>query len=132
LRDAVGDADRRDLEQIDDKDRVVELILRVGRGQIDLHWIGDISVALIGALLLDRHKQIHVITGGLKPQFREMRCEIIYAVTCAARQFENIAAFWEDLLEHTQDRIAISIARPSDVRTQWIRVDWRSFGGDVD
>jgi hypothetical protein len=49
LRDAVGDADRRDLEQIDDKDRVVELILRVGRGQIDLHWIGDISVALIGA-----------------------------------------------------------------------------------
>ena len=89
-------ADWRDLEQIDDENHVIEPILRVGpslgRGQIDLDRIGDIGVALIRALLLDRLEHIDVVVRRLKLQFWEMWREIVYVVASAACQFENVAS----------------------------------------
>ena len=81
LRDAIGDIDRRDLEQIDDEYRVIEPILGVGpslgRGQIDLYRIGNIGVVVISAFLLDRLEHVDVVVGRLKLQLWKMRREIV-------------------------------------------------------
>lgn len=128
---AVGDRNRRDLENVDAKNSVeaafvagVEPSVRVG--QIQMHRVGNVVVAVVGGQLADVVEHFLVLVARVEVQMVEMRREKVDVHAAAAGHFQHPSRILgQFFFQHAQDRLAVAVAGPGHVFAKRVRVQWR-------
>lgn len=114
------------MKQIDGEDEIVAMRrgVRPGLrlGEVDVDGVPDIGIGALGLHFPDRLEQVFVVIGGLKPDVRKMRREIVGMRAAAAREFERIARRRKELLEHIQNGVAVALCCPIHIGAEGIKV----------